>query len=282
VVASGSRAAGYLVACPRCHAQYDATGVGGASFLCHCGTRVANTRPAVVEAAVRRCGACGAGVATGAERCTYCGSPLGGGAGCLVCPECFARNRDDARFCASCGVAFRPEPVVADGDPVQCPVCRTPLTPRSLAGLGVQECGTCDGLWLPAVNFDALVDRVRARRQPEASEGLHRPDPSPLRGTAAVAYRACPVCGAYMNRKNFARISGVVVDWCRTDGTWLDADELQRIAAFVGDGGLERSADREREDARIAASLRVLERAAPPANAAPPRTLLDVLVDLVG
>jgi hypothetical protein len=42
-----------------------------------------------------------------------------------------------------------------------------------------------------------------------------------------------------MQRKNFARRSGVIVDWCGKHGTWLDADELEDIASFILSGGLE-------------------------------------------
>ena len=49
----------------------------------------------------------------------------------------------------------------------------------------------------------------------------------------------CPVCNAAMQRKNFAGSSGVVVDWCGSHGTWLDAHEMEDIAAFVLDGGLQ-------------------------------------------
>jgi len=46
-----------------------------------------------------------------------------------------------------------------------------------------------------------------------------------------------------MQRKNFARRSGVIVDWCGRHGTWLDADEVEDIAAYILAGGLERSAE---------------------------------------
>jgi len=42
-----------------------------------------------------------------------------------------------------------------------------------------------------------------------------------------------------MQRKNFAGHSGVVVDWCGSHGTWLDTHEMEDIAAFVLEGGLQ-------------------------------------------
>jgi len=272
----------YLVACPACHAQFDPTGLRGDSFLCHCGTRVVNTRPTAVDAPVRRCSACGAGVEAGAETCGYCGSSVGAGAGRLICPECFARNQGQARFCAGCGVEFRPQPVLAAGDPVPCPVCKTDLSPRSLAGLAIQECGTCHGLWAPAASFDALVAQAGKHTQPPATEGLHAPTRARPQPPAPVTYRSCPVCRQAMNRKNFARISGIVVDWCRGHGTWLDADELAQIAAFVAKGGMQQLAEREKEEARIAASMRLIHDLGEtqPASDERPTSLVDVLTTI--
>ena len=250
----------YLVACTRCHAQFDPTGVRGASFLCHCGARVENTAPKAVDAPIRRCSGCGAALEAGVEVCGYCRSVVGAGAGRLVCPECFARNAGDARFCGSCGVEFRPQPVVSGGDAVACPVCAIDLTPRSLAGLAVQECERCRGLWVPATNFDALVEHARAQGRERATDGLRAAMPPQVASAARVAYRHCPVCRQPMHRKNFGRVSGVVIDWCRADGTWLDANELAQIATFVNEGGLERKAAVEREEAEAVAMRQFIER----------------------
>ena len=258
--ATGADGVTCLVACPSCHAQFDTAGVSGDSFLCHCGARVPNVRPTAVDAPVRRCSACGANVEAGAEKCGYCGSVLSGAAGPLVCPECYARNAGRARFCASCGVEFRPQPVLAAGDPVPCPVCAVALVPRSLAGVAIQECTTCRGIWVPAANFDALVAHAGEHAHLEPTAGVQTAPLARPQHSTAVAYRKCPSCGQMMNRKNFGRISGVIVDTCRAHGTWLDANELEQVAAFVAQGGLDRAAAQEREDERIAASMRVLDR----------------------
>ena len=50
-----------------------------------------------------------------------------------------------------------------------------------------------------------------------------------------------------MNRVNFGRRSGVVVDSCAKHGTWFDADELRRVVEFVRDGGLDRARAVEKE-----------------------------------
>jgi hypothetical protein len=53
-----------------------------------------------------------------------------------------------------------------------------------------------------------------------------------------------------MNRVNFARISGVIVDVCKGHGTFLDPGELHAIVQFIRGGGLERARSRQLEDLR--------------------------------
>jgi Zn-finger nucleic acid-binding protein len=41
-----------------------------------------------------------------------------------------------------------------------------------------------------------------------------------------------------MQRRNFGKTSGVIVDVCAQHGTWFDPGELSRVLAFVEAGGL--------------------------------------------
>ena len=160
----------------------------------------------------------------------------------LVCPECYARNDESTAFCTSCGVKFEPMPIPGMEETLACPCCDKAMAWRSVGGIALQECPSCNGLWVAGDTFDTLIRRaVEARRsRPSAALGIG-PAETVVR-SRHVEYRRCPACGGAMQRKNFARRSGVIVDWCGRDGTWLDADELESIAAYVMDGGLERAA----------------------------------------
>ncbi len=52
-----------------------------------------------------------------------------------------------------------------------------------------------------------------------------------------------------MQRKNFGRVSGVIVDTCGMHGTFFDAGELQDVLAFVRSGGLQAGAAQRHIDA---------------------------------
>ena len=60
-----------------------------------------------------------------------------------------------------------------------------------------------------------------------------------------------------MNRINFAKCSGVIVDICKGHGIWFDRDELSQIVEFVRGGGLEVS--RAKEKVEIAEARRQLQ-----------------------
>lgn len=48
-----------------------------------------------------------------------------------------------------------------------------------------------------------------------------------------------------MNRLNFARLSGAVVDVCSGHGTFLDRGELHQVVQFILGGGLSRTRQAE-------------------------------------
>jgi Zn-finger nucleic acid-binding protein/ribosomal protein L40E len=231
-----------LVACRDCHTQYDVTDVAEPFFDCRCGANVRNEAQAAVDAAVQRCSACGALLHEKAEHCDYCrAAVVRAGSLSLICPECYARNEETAKFCVTCGVEFRPEALPHEQDAtLACPACGgdDALAVRGVGGVWVRECGKCNGLWVPGDRFDSLVQRaIEAARQRNAM-GIATPATARQSVDRNFRYRDCPACRGRMYRKNYGKRSGVIVDWCGSHGTWLDADELEQIAAFIASGGL--------------------------------------------
>ncbi len=245
-----------LVVCPSCDTQYDVTGVAGDSIPCRCGAAVKNEALPGVDARILRCGACGAAVGDGARECAYCGAGVvREGAKSLICPKCYARNDEATRFCTACGLEFRPEPVAASVDLVACVHGCGTMAASAVAGVPIHECTTCRSVWVPGRRLEELVARSTGAPPPPPGAGRERPDDAESDGVVAIVYRKCPVCSALMARRNFKRISGVVVDQCPGHGAWLDADELEQLAAFARSGGLARSAVvEEEENLRLAKS----------------------------
>ena len=69
-----------------------------------------------------------------------------------------------------------------------------------------------------------------------------------------------------MNRLNYGKRSGVVIDTCKDHGVWFDAHELGAILSWIRKGGEDRSVRKDTEDQRArersqAIKLPSLERA---------------------
>jgi len=231
-----------LVACSSCHAQYDVSGIEAKTFPCRCGEIVENRPPAPHDAEIHRCAACGALAAAGMEQCSYCSAVIildPSQSWSLICPECYARNAEDGRFCTACGVTFSPYPIRVPGEELPCPVCTTLMPVREAAGVALNECGSCNGLWVPGEEIDTLIRRASEARRNASPESLASLEPRTSGANPAaqkVQYRRCPECETLMHRRNFRKASGVIIDRCSAHGTWLDADELEQIAGFILSG----------------------------------------------
>jgi Zn-finger nucleic acid-binding protein len=149
-----------------------------------------------------------------------------------------------AKHCSHCGAAAFDSRPVADGGPHRCPRCNHELVVGAIGDAFLEECGGCGGVWVDAQSFQQIC---RSREQQAAYIGS--PTAAASLGTAqlheVVKYIACPECGTLMNRMNFARHSGVIVDVCKQHGTWFDRDELREIVEFIRAGGLDAARDKE-------------------------------------
>lgn len=108
--------------------------------------------------------------------------------------------------------------------PNTCPACSNILRPIVLQGVAVAHCGDCSGTWLPGHRLDVVLDAL----VPDASwldELLTRAH------GAQDSSRLCPGCDGAMETLLWPDTE-VSVDRCPSGcGAWVDAGELDRIAA---------------------------------------------------
>jgi Zn-finger nucleic acid-binding protein len=162
----------------------------------------------------------------------------------------------------------------------------------------MHECTGCGGLFVSQKTLDAIV--ARETPGPSAPTHVSRAVPS-NRSVDTVRYVKCPLCSDLMNRVNFGKRSGVIVDVCQAHGVWFDKGELTQAIEFVARGGLAETRRREelenseqkREAAKLQAGLMeeaahdgraaglLLGRAEGRWESAHHATLLDILFDLL-
>jgi len=159
----------------------------------------------------------------------------------ITCPHCGREINPRFTFCPFCnGRVVKAAPLK---EPF-CPRCGLKLVPFKREDFELDLCASCGGLWLDRTEFHALTSEANVYKEETVKEEYSRPA---LPRAEDILYLECVRCGQIMTRKNFARISGVIIDECGRHGIWLDAGELEKIRHFIGDGGLERAQDREIE-----------------------------------
>lgn len=197
------------------------------------------------------CPNCGAAAGPADVQCGYCEARLQ----TVACPSCLGMIFVGAKHCSHCGARTFAASTVPTADEAAgaavhpCPRCRATLSVAAIGSAVLEECGACGGVWVDAQSFQQIC---QSREQQAAYVGAGSPLAAPSLGVAAehdsVHYVKCPMCAQLMNRMNFARHSGVVVDVCKRHGTWFDRDELRRIIEFIRAGGLDAAREREKNE----------------------------------
>lgn len=276
-----------LLACPQCHRQYD---VGphapGARIRCLCGNLCTVAAPRARQVAMLHCSNCGGRLVTGKSQCEYCAAEVklaDRGLG-PACPECFATTLAGAKHCGACGVRLAPEGVLRALSTRACPRCKKPLSECETAKARYVECTGCAGLWLDEDLFQRVAEKKESGLTPLLVKGPTSVAQAVVQ-ESEVRYLPCPVCGQIMNRRNFAGVSGVILDWCRGHGWWFDAQELERVLAFLEQGGMERARASLHEQ-RLQEMRREKERKAPmpapfPLHERAPHSPIEALVELL-
>ncbi|MDH7599155.1 MAG: zf-TFIIB domain-containing protein [Sedimentisphaerales bacterium] len=111
---------------------------------------------------------------------------------------------------------------------MDCPVCRDPMVTLELAGVEIDHCLGCGGIWFDRGELEALM------ASPDETEQLIwslRPVDAGREG-----YRRCPLCDRRMEKVALdLGQTRVVLDRCRDgDGLWFDKGELVQVLGGSG------------------------------------------------
>ncbi len=144
------------------------------------------------------------------------------GSGVVTCPHCGGKVNVTSAKCPHCG-GGRAASEDKSRTPM-CPRCHISLIHYAYRKRDLDMCPQCGGVWLDRGEFKDLTRESDVYQSQSAPKEYVR---GPVRDP--VQYAPCVRCGRLMNRKNFAKISGVIIDECKSHGVWLDGGELERI-----------------------------------------------------
>jgi len=170
------------------------------------------------------------------NRCKSCSAPLHG----VICNYCGSRNNVDLGHFKPLNV--RPNQIR------NCPVCHTQMSTIDV-GLKVpfliERCDSCYGLFFDKQELETMIDMTVKGARNVNIKVLQELTENP-RYVDVIVYRRCPVCRKHMNRTNYGRRSGVIMDECAEHGIWLDPGELKQIMEWVKSGGQKRTGEKEK------------------------------------
>jgi len=193
-----------------------------------------------MEAGTLHCQSCGAAVGENDLQCPYCKSQLA----TVACPRCMGTVSVHAMHCSRCGAEIRREE--ASQSELACPGCKARLFHASVGDAHLDQCHACGGVWVAQADFETIAGDHEERGGVLGVLPGEGPK-GPVR-MEEVRYRPCPRCGKFMNRTNYARTSGVILDVCKDHGLWFDRDELRRVLQFIEAGGLDKNRARELQE----------------------------------
>jgi len=151
--------------------------------------------------------------------------------------------------------AAAPAPAPDDGHWV-CPRLQSKLHATTVAGVHMHVNPDCGGMMLERTSELYLMQHPELWEQViGAAQRLAARASQHVDGRAMV-YLSCPTCGGPMVRKNFEKVSGVMVDTCPKHGTWFDAGELADALHFLEGSGKTRRAAFEAREAQYMAEQR--------------------------
>lgn len=150
---------------------------------------------------------------------------------------------EGSKFCDHCGAPAVAAKVSTADDLGSCPRCKIALKQLQVDQISLRQCEKCDGLWSDVVTFEKICSD---KEQQSAALSFFGARPQAVASPGLIRYVPCPNCGQLMNRSNFARSSGVIIDLCKDHGVWFDAGELPKIIEFIESGGLARAREKER------------------------------------
>ena len=173
-----------------------------------------------------------------------------------LCPTCGNEVPDTAQ-CPVCQAGRAPRQGsatrLAKGRG-RCPRCNEFLTEEDWDGVMTFCCPNCRGIFFPLRGLEEVLNKLRATCDPVDVQSVMQDfkDRFNRKLPTAIHYKTCPVCTTVMTRRNYATVSGVIVDQCGDHGTWVDEAQFGALADFICRGGDVLATEASKVRARVA------------------------------
>jgi Zn-finger nucleic acid-binding protein len=174
-----------------------------------------------------------------------------------LCPGC-GNEVQNPQKCPVCGAGRAPKAKASNLKKLskgrgKCPRCNVFLAEQDWEGVVTYSCPTCRGTFFADRGLEEVLNKLRATCDPMDVQSVMKEfkDRFTRKLPEAIRYKKCPVCETVMTRRNYATVSGVIVDFCGDHGTWVDEAQFAALAEFISRGGDILAAETGKVRARI-------------------------------
>ena len=164
-----------------------------------------------------RCSCCSAPLPTNTNRCTYCD----------------VRNDIDLHSKHRYSIKTQQTDRI-------CPHCNKPLETIKLKlnePFYIERCKTCFGLFFDPGEIETLLESSVSNVFDINLKLIKSINKDRYQKNQQIKYVKCPVCRILMNRVNFGRRSGVIIDQCKKHGIWVNNGEITHLMEWKKAGG---------------------------------------------
>lgn len=165
------------------------------------------------------------------------------------CTSCDYEMKGISRTCPMCSADMK---LVMEDGPRNCPRCHIPLIIHHFNHHDLDTCKECEGMWIEPETFKIVTTEFDVFKDPSSDPNFKKPALPRNEG-----YLPCANCSQLMVKRQFKRISGVMIDLCIHCGVWLDKGELTNIRNFVASGGLNKAQEAEMSQYKSQTDLRL-------------------------
>lgn len=162
----------------------------------------------------------------------------------VTCSHCEKDYNSKFKYCPYCGEQAAQESDLTD---LTCPHCNVIMDKVMEIESIIDYCPECGGVWCENNELEEITRERDVFLRDDIPRKFVKKRPEEI-----VQYIKCPVCKEQMNRMNFGKISGIIVDICSNHGIWLDSGELEEIRAFIANGGIDKAQNKDILENRVA------------------------------
>lgn len=157
----------------------------------------------------------------------------------MKCPFCHKDTAAEARLCVHCGKDSKRKLSNKRTGSVVCPACNVPASILNLAGVDLDFCHECGGIWFDKREMKQFQKAVSDAKTAEKITSLLNEMALGKTREPRGSYLACPICKDLMIQRNYLQVSGILLDQCLRHGTWADRQDLVNILELISNGDME-------------------------------------------